>query len=597
MNRLVLDFEYHDPLSEKLGNTWPFGLVNVLGCSLAFNDEPVFYTTDMSKVTDLVDLSDELVCHSFHVEIGILVQLGIDISNKIIIDTLQLARLVDNCRLSYSLNNLAADLVGEVKSDKPMAIAAIEKGLYPVKTQDEYFKSRKEGDYEKYYTTKLKHALKWCKKNMHICAEHMPELVSEYCIQDIILTQKIHDVLHPRCDAVWLDRLSRLNHIALRRRKAGIPINIERCVEVSEILGEKLYSVLFKIRALVDDPAFDPNKPTQLIQALDSLQIEYPKTDKGNPSVKGDWLESQPHEFCQLIKKYRRLLKAKRDYCDSVLTAQELLPEQYKGRVYPEFTPLGAAKTGRYSCRKPNILQIPRRDEETGPLIRSMYIPETNQQWLCRDYSAQEPRIALHFAYLMQLPGACEWVQRYLKNPSTSRHDTVEELTTLSREVAKVTGLTLDYGGGVTTVSERLGLSVAETQDILATYYEAVPYTLPFSKVCAAVCKDRGYVKTILGRKLEVPKPLFNKGKKQEFYYQAGNRVIQGSAADMMYLVELELDRQGLPMLFSVYDELNCSVENQEQIELINKIMINILPLEVPMITEGGCGDSWGSAK
>jgi hypothetical protein len=46
----------------------------------------------------------------------------------------------------------------------------------------------------------------------------------------------------------------------------------------------------------------------------------------------------------------------------------------------------------------PNLQQIPARDPELGPMIRSLFLPEEEQQWAAIDFSQQEPRILVHFA-------------------------------------------------------------------------------------------------------------------------------------------------------------------------------------------------------
>lgn len=388
-----------------------------------------------------------------------------------------------------------------------------------------------------------------------------------------------------------------LNKVLLERRARGIRIDLNRAKEVSDILGEMEYRHLKNIRDYAEDHTFNPNSTKELPKLLDKFGIKYPYTEAGNPSVAKEWLMKQTHPVCLEIQKHRKLQKARRDYCDTVIEMQEYLPKKMRGRVYPNYNLLGAAATGRPSCSKPNILQVPRRDEETGPLIRSIYLPEDNEQWYSLDYSGQEPRITLHYALAMKIPGASEWLQYYLDDEKMSVHDMVVKLIGMDREYAKMTALCLSYGGGISTVARKLGKTQEEATEIVNQFYEALPYLKPLTKYCEELMRQRGYIKTIGGRHLRVDPPRRKDGRLWRFEYRAMNYLVQGSAADQMYMCEVALDKLGIPMLFSVYDELNFSAKDDETALFVKETMENILDLNVPMHVEIGSGSSWGAAK
>ena len=94
---------------------------------------------------------------------------------------------------------------------------------------------------------------------------------------------------------------------------------------------------------------------------------DLPTTPKGNVSIVSAWLEEQEHPICKQIVKYRVLEKLSRDFCDNILEMQSILPERYKGNIYPTFNILGA-ETGRMSCSGPNMQQIPnaKKHKELG---------------------------------------------------------------------------------------------------------------------------------------------------------------------------------------------------------------------------------------
>src|SRR5690606_28433062 len=142
------------------------------------------------------------------------------------------------------------------------------------------------------------------------------------------------------------------------------------------------------------------------------------------------------HPFVNALKTYRKYNKARRDFCDTLLATQELLPENKRGRVYPKFTVLGA-RTGRFTCSLPNIQQIPARDKEIGPLIRSFYIPEEGEQWYSLDFSAHEPRLQVHYAAKARVEGGELMALEYNNNPTLDSHQMVADMAGVTRPEAK----------------------------------------------------------------------------------------------------------------------------------------------------------------
>ena len=99
-----------------------------------------------------------------------------------------------------------------------------------------------------------------------------------------------------------------------------------------------------------------------------------------------------------------------------------ILGHQHKGRVHADLNQLRSERgdgggygtvSGRYSCTNPNLQQLPARDPEWGPLIRGLFLAEEGEQIASLDYSSQEPRLAVHFAYKAHLQGAAEAVERF----------------------------------------------------------------------------------------------------------------------------------------------------------------------------------------
>ena len=91
----------------------------------------------------------------------------------------------------------------------------------------------------------------------------------------------------------------------------------------------------------------------------------------------------------------------------------------------------------------PNLQQIPARDPELGPMIRSLFLPEENEQWAAIDFSQQEPRILVHYASEygktrgIELEKAADFVEAYQNDPDMDFHTMVAEMANVPRKQAK----------------------------------------------------------------------------------------------------------------------------------------------------------------
>lgn len=587
--RLTLDFETQDPHLDTLGSGWVHGDIDVLGMAYKIDDGPEQYTRDITQIEGIVKNATTIVAHNLQYDVGILLMLGIDISGKLLIDTMVLGKLVNNVLRSYSLDNLSSHYLGSHKSDVALGLAAIKHRLYKVS-------KRKGPRTDAWKKRTIKAAINFAKRNMKLMDLVVPDLVHQYALKDVNLTDRLYKRLIPEAPKDWVNKISRLYKILLKQRQTGIRIDTDRLEEVRRYLFSKESKLLRELREISCSEEFNPNSPKDLPELLTKLNIPFPVTAKGNPSITKDWLETQDSHVCKLISQYRRYQKVRRDFCDAVIDAQEKLPLDKRGRVYPEFRIFGAT-TGRFSCSKPNIQQIPSRDPELGPLIRSIYIPEEGEKWYSLDFSSQESRLQIHYAALVGAEGGEYWAHEYTRNPNLDLHAVVAELAGISRSDAKAINLGLSYGMGKGKLAESLGLSDYQAKILVDKYYNAVPYLKDLDAACKEAMSKRGYITTLGGRKSFVDPPVYEGGKKRSFEYKALNKLIQGSAADQIIYTLLELDKLGISVIASIHDEINLSAPSREVAEKVKQVMETCIPLKVPMVTEIGVGNNWAEAK
>ena len=295
---------------------------------------------------------------------------------------------------------------------------------------------------------------------------------------------------------------------------------------------------------------------------------------------------------------------------------------KHDGRIHPHVNQLrsdeGGTVTGRLSMANPNLQQVPARHEIIGPLVRSLFLPEEGELWASNDFSSQEPRLLVHYAALLDLPGAEKMAQSYRDDPRTDFHQMVADMAGIKRKAAKTIGLGLMYGMGKQKLANSLDLPLDEASELISTFHQKVPFLR--GTVDAVMRRiehpaSGGAIRTLLGRKCRFPlwEPIewgVNKALPREeavlkygprikraMTYKGLNRLIQGSAADQTKAAMVALHKAGFKLMLQVHDEIAISVKNRDEAEEAARIMEQAVRLEVPSIVDVEIGDSWGNAR
>ncbi len=169
---------------------------------------------------------------------------------------------------------------------------------------------------------------------------------------------------------------------------------------------------------------------------------------------------------------------------------------QINGRIHGEINQLrsdnGGTVSGRLSMSNPNLQQVPARNKDFGPKIRSLFIPEEGHQWGSFDYSQQEPRMTVHYAASIGegYEGSQELVDAY-KNASADFHQTVADLVGIERTQAKTIGLGLMYGMGKNKLANSLGLTKDEADILIIKYNKKVPFVKLLSDRCMLTAQEK----------------------------------------------------------------------------------------------------------
>ena len=454
-------------------------------------------------------------------------------------------------------------------------------------------------------------------------------LTGPYAESDVDIPLRVARAQQARLESEGLSSLARLENalipmlLAMRRR--GVRVD----VAAAGILNDKLAEELEQLKKKND---VDMWSAVQIAVRCDSLGIPYPRTPpskkhpNGNPSFVAGWLKLQNHEFLETLFRMRSIDKLRGTFIEG-----HTLGHLVNGRVHAQFHPLrgddNGTVSGRFSSSLPNLQNVPNRDEILAPLIRGLYLPDEGEDWGRFDWSQIEYRLLVHYA---RGGGSVEARQAYRDDPTTDFHQLTNEWVfggdPNMRKPAKNINFGLVYGMREKTMSVNLGRSLQATKLLFEMYHKRLPFVSATFEAAERVALNRGYTKTLLGRRSrfdlwesrkwddmqkEDAVPLHRDAAlttwgpniRRAYAYRALNRMLQGSAADIMKKAMVDIwesgicDVLGAPLL-TVHDELDWSAprtpEAQEALKEAHYIMEHCVELRVPLYAERETGNDWG---
>jgi len=456
-----------------------------------------------------------------------------------------------------------------------------------------------------------------------------PEYVGPYGEQDVllplqILRQQEADIEQKNLQQI-VDLESRLLPITVQMRRRGVRIDFKRLEEVQSWALQKEREKLAEIRRLTD-VSLTPDdvwKAEALAQPLRQIGIEPPTTPKTNkPSIRGLWLETIDHDVAKLIIRARKFNKLRTTFAASIIR------HSINGRIHCTFNQLRGPKSdeddseqgarwGRMSCVDPNLQQqiSPDKDPEIGKPWRSIYVPEEGCEWLCADYSQQEPRWSVHYAEQADCSGAREAAERYRSDPDSDFHSMMVELTGLKRSFAKIIFLGLIYGMGEAKLCHQAGLETKwvfskrrqkmveiagpKGQAILEQFHRRVPWARQIADIAKEKANNTGSIRTILGRMCHFPPlpPDEHGNPRHDWTHKALNRAVQGSSGDQTKMALILAEEAGFKVQLQVHDELDLSVSDRKQSEELAEIMRKGVECSVPHKVDLEHGPSWGEIE
>lgn len=384
----------------------------------------------------------------------------------------------------------------------------------------------------------------------------------------------------------------------------GIHVDVATLQVMEGDLRERLGQLESSIHELAGE-AFNINSPKQLgVILFEKLQLPAVKKTKTGYSTAADVLEKLAplHPIIEKIMHYRELGKLQSTYVEGL---QKVVKQD--GKIHTRYTQT-LTQTGRLSSVNPNLQNIPIRLEEGRRIRKAFTASEPGWVLYAVDYSQIELRIMAHMAKDQKM------VDSFLHDEDihTATAANVfrvakEDVTSLMRRQAKAVNFGIIYGISDYGLSQNLGISRAEAQTFIDTYFEQFPGVKTFMDAAIERAREHGYVETMLKRRRNIPDIHSRNFNLRGFAERTAiNTPIQGTAADIIKKAMIDVDRAlrastlQARMLLQVHDELifEGPKEEMDQLErLVTDAMEQTVTLDVPIRADGAFGETWFDTK
>ena len=600
IKEIAIDLETKDPSLKSHGPGWPTGNGDVIGiavCYEGFNAYLPFGHEGGGNLDRKIVLkwfekeiakhpSDKIFYNAAY-DVGWLRRIGVEPQGRIL-DAMLAAPLLNENRFSYSLNAVAYDYMGEMKSEAALREAAQEFGVDP---KGELYK-------------------------LPAC------FVGEYAEADARLTLQLWQTLKAELakEDLWqvFDLESEVLPLCIDMTWRGVRVDLDEAERLKQALLKHVKKILSDIKKQTDLD-IELWAAASIAKVFDQLKIPYGRTKTGLPSFTKNFLSQHEHPIAQQIAEAREYDKIGNTFLSSIFRYAE------KDRIHGHINQLrsegGGTVSGRISMANPNLQQIPARNPDMARKIRGLFLPEEGEQWASIDFDQQEPRILVHFSSLTNkkrggLTGSDAFVSAYQTKNDTDFHQMVADICTIPRKQAKTINLGIMYGMGQTKLAEQLDVSTDDAKRLMRQYHDDVPFVKELMDVVQRKVSHRdkgGFVRSLLGRKcrFDLWEPnLFVSSKalpkeeahieygdniKRAYTYKALNRLIQSSAADQTKaaMAFIYKEKKKIPLV-QIHDELAFSVTDAKEARELCTAMEDAVKLAVPTPCDISLGPNWG---
>ena len=439
---------------------------------------------------------------------------------------------------------------------------------------------------------------------------------TEYAAEDADVTLRLYENFKERLDEEKLNKIYEYFEKPMVKLLAklefnGIKVDANHLKKLSTKFEKKLKDIEKKI-FLIAGKEFNIGSPKQLGEIIyNELKIaKLKKTKKGSLATNANVLEDLAftgHKFPNLVLEWRQVSKLKNTYTDAL---QDHISPKTK-RVHTSFL-LAATNTGRLASSDPNLQNIPIKSED-GREIRKAFIAEKGNILISADYNQIEMRILADLADVKELKKA-------FKNNDDIHSLTASQVFNVPikkinedlRRKAKAINFGIIYGITQYGLAKQISVSNQEALDFINSYFKKFPEIKDYMNSTIKSCRTKGYVNNIFGRRIHLRGINDKNFSVRSFQERAAiNAPIQGSAADIIRLAMIKLDRLidedknfKAQMLLQIHDELifECANNDKEYVQKIIKQAMSSISnsdyhmFSIPLNVSINSGINWGEA-
>ena len=339
-----------------------------------------------------------------------------------------------------------------------------------------------------------------------------------------------------------------------------------------------------KLKTVLNAPDLNVNSNLQLLNAFAVIGLALPNTNKRTISQNHD------HPAVEALIEYRRVKSAYTEKMESLLEA--IRPD---GRIHSRYDPLGT-DTGRFSCKEPNIQQVP--GARKAPIRKAFRAP-AGRTLIKLDYNQMELRAAMSWT------GETNGIVAF--QAGQDLHQNIASIVKVQRSLGKTINFGNIYGqnakGFARRVKENEGLNITveEAEFYRCKFFELYPGLSAWHKASWNLVRytELTEVRTPYGRRRLIPKEVTD----WEKFTSAVNVPIQGGCADAVKFSMIDLNAvlpEGTFLVAAMHDELvlETDIEKAAEIEVLAKKIMEkwagAIFDKVPMLVEAKTCESWG---
>ena len=402
---------------------------------------------------------------------------------------------------------------------------------------------------------------------------------------------------------------------------AGVKVDRAILSRLSASFAQTVARLEDEVQALaapvMGSDTFNLGSPKQLGELLfDKLKLPGgKKTKTGQWETRASLLddlaanEELPDDARKLLNtmlEWRQLTKLRSTYTDAL--PGYINPQT--GRIHTSYA-MAATTTGRLSSNEPNLQNIPIRTKE-GRQIRTAFIAEAGNKLISADYSQIELRVLAHIADIPALRQAfADGLDIHAMTASEMFGVPIEGMPSDVRRRAKAINFGIIYGISAFGLANQLSISREEAGTYITTYFKRFPGIRAYMDATKKYAHERGYVKTIFGRKIHLPDINTKNASTRSFLERVSiNAPIQGSAADIIRRAMVRMPEalaaaklKTSRMLLQVHDELIFEAPDKDvpkTIETVRRVMEKsaepAIALAVPLQVDAKAADNWEAA-